>query len=71
MTRRFPRAGLGAAPALFSLPWGAFAQGKPTPNVTPEGLVGLEVQFQCTSGATCAIDVALGTMLLQSPPFTF
>lgn len=62
---------LGAEPVLFSLPWGAFAGGKPSASVTPEDLVGLEVQFQCTSGSACTVDAALGTMLLQSPPFTF
>ncbi len=62
---------LGAEAALVALPWNTFAEGKPTPSVTPEGIVGLEVQFQCTSGAACPIDVALGTMLLQSPPFSF
>jgi len=62
---------LPADPGLVALDWSTFGDGKPTLSVTPDGLVGLEVQFQCTSGATCAIDVALGTMLLQSPPFTF
>jgi hypothetical protein len=51
-----------AAPA--ALPWSAFTGGKPTAAVTPEGLVGLQLQFECQAETPCTVDVTLGTITL-------
>jgi hypothetical protein len=52
-----------SAPA--TLAWSAFTGGKPSAAVTPEGLVGLQFQFECSATtAPCAIDVTIGTITL-------
>ncbi len=60
-----------ATPTLMDLRWDQFAEGLPSASVTPDGLVGLEVQFQCQAAQACALDLSLGTVLLKSPPFAF
>jgi hypothetical protein len=52
-----------SAPATFA--WSAFTGGKPNAAVTPEGLVGLQFQFECSATtAPCTVDVTLGTITL-------
>ncbi len=58
-------------PEVLDLAWSAFAGGLPSAAVTPEGLVGLELQLQCPSATPCAVDLTLGTLLFRSPPFSF
>ena len=50
-------------PSLLVLPWAAFTNGIPAAHVTPEGIVGLQFQFECQSTMTaCAVDVTIGTI---------
>jgi pectate lyase-like protein len=58
---------LTSTPANIDLPWSRFSGGVPNAGVAPDGLLGLELQFQCTAQASCAIDVALGTTVLIRP----
>jgi hypothetical protein len=58
---------LTSAPSTLDLPWAQFTGGAPNASVAPEGLLGLEIQFQCTQ-ASCPIDVAFGTTTLIAPP---
>jgi hypothetical protein len=51
-----------SAPA--ALVWSAFTGGKPMATVTPEGLVGLQFQFECQAETACTVDVTLGTITL-------
>lgn len=62
---------LPVEPGLVVLPWSAFSGGLPSPGVSPDGLVGIELQFQCPSATRCVLDVALGTLLFERPPFAF
>jgi hypothetical protein len=54
-------------PEATDIPWSAFSAGRPTPRVTPEGLVGLQYQLECQSGTDCAFDITLGTVSLTIP----
>jgi hypothetical protein len=51
-------------PEATSIPWSSFTAGRPTPRVTPEGLVGLQYQLECQSGSDCAFDITLGNVNL-------
>jgi hypothetical protein len=50
------------------LPWASFTGGMPTPEVTPEGLVGLQFQLECQSDAACAVDLTLGNVSFTVAP---
>jgi hypothetical protein len=58
---------LTAAPASIDLPWARFTGGAPNPGVAPDGLLGLELQFQCSAQASCPLDVTFGTTTLIRP----
>jgi hypothetical protein len=57
---------LTSTPSSLDLPWSSFGGGVPNATLTPAGLLGFEVQFQC-SQASCALDVTLGTARLFRP----
>lgn len=51
-----------AEPATVSLAWSDFANGLPNAGVSPEGLVGVELAFECPSDVDCAMDLRLGEL---------
>lgn len=50
------------------LAWGDFGSGIPNANVTPDGLVGVELQFVCQAEVDCALDLRLGALQLTPSP---
>jgi len=55
-------ASTAAEPASVRLSWNDFANGIPTLGVTPDGLVGVELAFECPSDVDCAMDLVLGEL---------
>ena len=55
-----------ATPEVTNLPWAMFTAGVPEATATTDGngLVGLQLQFECSGGTACAINVQLGTIAL-------
>ena len=53
--------------ATVDLPWASFSGGSPNGAVTPEGLVGLQIQFECPLATDCPIDVTLGAINFLPP----
>ena len=53
---------------FVDLAWSDFSGGQPFEAMTPTGLVGLELPFQCPVATDCRIDVTMGTTLLARPP---
>ena len=49
-----------ATPTETSLPWATFASGRPTPTVSPNQLVGIQLHFTCPADVACLIDLSLG-----------
>lgn len=54
-------------PTLVSLAWSDFASGLPNAGVAPEGLVGVELQFECPTEVDCAMDLRLGALRFVQP----
>lgn len=57
-----------ATPEAVDLPWSSFTGGTPVPDVTPDGLVGLQFQLECQSDAACAVDLTLGKISFTLAP---
>jgi hypothetical protein len=55
-------ASTAAEPATVRLAWSDFGNGLPNAGVTPEGLVGVELAFECPSDVDCAMDLRLGEL---------
>jgi hypothetical protein len=53
---------VGSEPTLLSLRWADFAEGLPNTGVSPDGLVGVELQFECPSDVDCAMDLRIGAL---------
>jgi hypothetical protein len=51
-----------AEPATVSIAWSDFGNGIPNAGVSPEGLVGVELAFECPSDVDCAMDLRLGEL---------
>ncbi len=58
----FEIASSAAAPETVSLVWSDFGSGIPNAGVSPEGLVGVELAFECPSDVDCAMDLRLGEL---------
>jgi hypothetical protein len=54
--------------APVRLAWADFGNGLPNPNVAPDGLVGVELQFVCPTEVDCALDLRLGALQLTPNP---
>lgn len=54
-------------PTSIRLSWSDFANGIPNSGVTPEGLVGVELAFECPSDVDCAMDLVLGELRWITP----
>lgn len=48
-----------AAQTTVQLPWGEFSGGSPVPTVSTNQLIGLQWQFECSSGDPCPVDVRI------------
>lgn len=59
---------VGADLTPLRLAWSDFGSGLPNPNVAPDGLVGVELQFTCPSDVDCAMDLRLGALQLTPNP---
>lgn len=57
-------ASTSSQPAPVRLSWADFANGLPNSAVAPDGLVGVELQFECPSEVDCAMDLRLGALRL-------
>jgi hypothetical protein len=53
-----------ASPALTSFPWAAFTGGLPAATTNGDGVVGLQLQFECVTPPSCNVDVTLGAVVL-------
>jgi hypothetical protein len=51
-----------AQPTAVSLLWSDFVNGLPNDGVAPDGIVGLELQFNCPTDVDCAMDVRIGEL---------
>jgi hypothetical protein len=49
-------------PSSIVMGWTSFTNGVPVSAVSPDGLVGIQFQFECQAMTACAIDVTLRTI---------
>lgn len=60
----YPITATTAEPSQVSLLWSDFVSGTPHDSVAPEGIVGVELQFNCPSDVDCAMDLRIGELRL-------
>ncbi len=53
---------VGTEPTMLILRWADFAEGLPNLGVSPDGLVGVELQFVCPAEVDCAMDLRVGAL---------
>jgi len=55
---------LPATPTFTNFLWSGFVGGMPVGATNGAGVVGLQFQFECVAGSTCAVDLRLGSIVL-------
>lgn len=61
----FDLASVTSEPSTVQLGWSDFTSGLPNAGVTPEGLVGIDLQFECPEDVDCAMDLSLSALRLS------
>jgi hypothetical protein len=59
--------GITATSQVVELPWSQFTGGVPIDPVDETELLGVQLQFECTAGSDCAIDVTIAELRFIAP----